>query len=168
MDTDRHPGSDNSNFNPPSWLDMNSTNNNMHQSSQNSPPLPDYHSTMGYGMPLDSSYGMSIPPPYASLPLTVPSNQWPSIIATQSRFSDSGLPQISLPGLAQVAPLPGRKSSMGGATPRRTLTDEDRRRMCVYHEEHKTAKQTDIGGKRYILPFVWLWEEYEADEMSFE
>lgn len=57
---------------------------------------------------------------------------------------------------------------MGGATPRRTLTDEDRRRMCVYHEEHKTAKQTDIGGKRYILPFVWLWEEYEADEMSFE
>jgi hypothetical protein len=34
--------------------------------------------------------------------------------------------------------------------PRRTLTDDDRRQMCIYHEENKTAKQTDIGGKHYL------------------
>ena len=31
-------------------------------------------------------------------------------------------------------------------TPRRTLTDTDRRKMCQYHEEHPTKKQTEIGG----------------------
>ena len=33
------------------------------------------------------------------------------------------------------------------STPRRTLTDNDRRKMCQYHEEHPTKKQTEIGGK---------------------
>jgi len=32
------------------------------------------------------------------------------------------------------------------STPRRTLTDMDRRKMCIYHEENPTVKQTEIGG----------------------
>jgi hypothetical protein len=40
-------------------------------------------------------------------------------------------------------PTTGRTSS----TPRKTLTDADRRRMCLYAEEHPTVKQTEIGGK---------------------
>lgn len=31
--------------------------------------------------------------------------------------------------------------------PRRTLTNEDRRNMCNYADEHPDAKQTEIGGK---------------------
>ncbi|KAJ4395472.1 hypothetical protein N0V85_006541 [Neurospora sp. IMI 360204] len=31
--------------------------------------------------------------------------------------------------------------------PRKTLTDEDRRRMCQYAMDHPTAKQTDIGAQ---------------------
>ena len=148
MDTDRHARPDSSHFG--SWMEM----GNMNQSPQNSPPLSEYHG-LSY-VPLDPSYGMSIPPPYSSLPLTVPSHQWPSVIATQSHFPpDSGLPHVPLPGLSQVAPVNGgRKGSIGGANPRRTLTDEDRRQMCLYHEEHKTAKQTDIGGEFPVYPFL--------------
>lgn len=33
-----------------------------------------------------------------------------------------------------------------GSTARRTLTDADRRQMCLYHEENPNVKQTVIGG----------------------
>lgn len=162
METERQPGPDSNNFGPSSWMEM----GNMNHSSQHSPALPDYHN-LGYSsgpvMPLDSSYGMSIPPPYASLPLTVPSHQWPSMLATQPQFPDSGL-HVALPGISQVAPIaPGRKASTGGTMPRRTLTDEDRRQMCLYHEEHKTAKQTDIGGKFDCSSILWtFWSDGNA------
>ena len=43
---------------------------------------------------------------------------------------------------------PVSASSIGsGTVPRRTLTDADRRSMCVYHEENPTLKQTEIGGE---------------------
>ena len=35
----------------------------------------------------------------------------------------------------------------GTSTPRKTLTDSDRRRMCQYHEENPSVKQTEIGGE---------------------
>ncbi|CAN9196467.1 unnamed protein product [Alternaria alternata] len=35
--------------------------------------------------------------------------------------------------------------SRTSSTPRKTLTDSDRRRMCQYHEENPTVKQTEIG-----------------------
>jgi len=31
-------------------------------------------------------------------------------------------------------------------TPRKTLTDADRKRMCQYAEDNQNAKQTEIGG----------------------
>ena len=37
-------------------------------------------------------------------------------------------------------------TTAGDSTPRRLLTDDDRRRMCEYHERHPGVKQTDIGG----------------------
>jgi hypothetical protein len=33
-------------------------------------------------------------------------------------------------------------------SPRKTLTDSDRRRMCQYHEENPSVKQTEIGGEK--------------------
>ncbi|KAL9053552.1 MAG: hypothetical protein Q9162_004719 [Coniocarpon cinnabarinum] len=38
-------------------------------------------------------------------------------------------------------------TSQATTTPRRTLTDNDRRKMCQYHQEHPTKKQTEIGEK---------------------
>lgn len=119
-------------------------------SPQHSPPMPEY-SGFDYGpsslMAVDGPY-MSIPPPYASMSLPMPSHSWPSMLTTQSPFHENGLPPAPVPtSISPSAPKPVRKSSTGGSTPRRTLTDEDRRNMCLYHEENKTAKQTDIGGK---------------------
>ncbi|KAL4896652.1 hypothetical protein BDV59DRAFT_110730 [Aspergillus ambiguus] len=137
------------------WVDMGS----FPHTQQHSPPL-DYHG-FGYGVvPLDSAYGVSIPPPYASLPLTLPSSSWPSQLTPQSQYPEGSVPPEPIPPPpphppSTVSPPPPappvRKSSTSSSTPRRTLTDEDRRRMCLYHEEHKTAKQTDIGGKIHIL-----------------
>ncbi|KAI9931863.1 hypothetical protein ASPWEDRAFT_169297 [Aspergillus wentii DTO 134E9] len=156
MDTESHHTRDNefphSHSSHSHWMDMPPFN-----SSQQSPPLPDYQG-FHYGsspvMPLDSSFGMSIPPPYSSLPLTMPSHPWPSLLASHQQqppppphYQEAGLPPMHIPpSISPAGPIPPpRKSSTGGTNPRRTLTDDDRRRMCLYHEENKTAKQTDIG-----------------------
>ncbi|PLN84410.1 hypothetical protein BDW42DRAFT_39635 [Aspergillus taichungensis] len=143
MDTESSHSQDND-FAQSPWVDM----GGFHPAQQ-SPPLDDYHG-FPYGViPLDSAYGVTIPPPYASLPLTLPSNTWPSMLTNhQSHFPEGGLPPVPIPpsSVSPVTPIPPpRKSSTSSSTPRRTLTDEDRRRMCLYHEENKTAKQTDIG-----------------------
>jgi len=36
-----------------------------------------------------------------------------------------------------------------------TLTDSDRRRMCQYHEENPSVKQTEIGGKKIMSSILW-------------
>ncbi|PYI13942.1 hypothetical protein BO86DRAFT_41260 [Aspergillus japonicus CBS 114.51] len=154
MDTESTHAQDNE-FAQSPWVDMGGFS-----PSEQSPTL-DYQG-FGYGvLPIDSSYGVSIPPPYASMPLTMTSNTWPSMLTTQGPFPDAAMPAMPLPPpppppplqqpqqtptITSVTPVPPpRKSSTSGSTPRRTLTDEDRRRMCLYHEENKTAKQTDIG-----------------------
>lgn len=146
MDTESHAAPD-SEFAHSPWVELGSFT-----SPHNSPPMPEY-SGFDYGpstlMAVDATYGMSIPPPYASMPLPMPSHSWPSMLTHQPAFHEAGLPPISVPtSVSPSAPTPPiRKTSTGGSTPRRTLTDEDRRRMCLYHEENKQAKQTDIGGK---------------------
>ncbi|CAL5867298.1 uncharacterized protein PFLUO_LOCUS1513 [Penicillium psychrofluorescens] len=145
METETHHAPD-SEFGHSPWVDLGAFT-----SPHNSPPIPEY-SGFDYGpsplMAVDSvSYGMSIPPPYASMPLAMPSHSWPSMLANQSPFHESGMPPAPVPtSVSPSAPMPPiRRTSTGGSTPRRTLTDEDRRLMCLYHEENKTAKQTDIG-----------------------
>ncbi|KAF2857924.1 hypothetical protein K470DRAFT_272906 [Piedraia hortae CBS 480.64] len=56
--------------------------------------------------------------------------QWPSMLPVYTK------------------PAPRKSSSAGGralSSPRRTLTDQDRRAMCEYAREHPDCKQTDIG-----------------------
>ncbi|KAJ5586980.1 uncharacterized protein N7459_002745 [Penicillium hispanicum] len=144
MKTEAHQGPDGEFAHSP-WVEMGAFT-----SPQHSPPVPEY-SGFDYGpsslMAVDAPYGISIPPPYVSMPLPMPSHSWPSMLTTQSPFHEAGLPPAPIPtSVSPSAPTPPtRKTSTGGSTPRRTLTDEDRRQMCLYHEENKTAKQTDIG-----------------------
>lgn len=42
-------------------------------------------------------------------------------------------------------------STRSTSTPRKTLTDLDRKRMCQYAEENPNAKQTEIGGVFQIV-----------------
>ncbi|RAK99041.1 uncharacterized protein BO80DRAFT_143604 [Aspergillus ibericus CBS 121593] len=171
MDTESHHAQDHD-IAPTSWLDMGGFS-----PSEQSPTM-DYQA-FGYSViPLDpSTYGVDLPPPYATLPIAMPPppSSWPSMISHHGPFPDPVVPPMPIlqapPVIAPapIIPAPPRKSSTskpstnksstgksssgkpstgkpnGNSTPRRTLTDEDRRQMCLYHEENKTAKQTDIG-----------------------
>lgn len=154
METDTSNAAQDPDFTSPIWIDLGNALHSPHQS----PPLPEYHSFLygssPPGLTMEPSYDMSMPPPYASLPLLMPSHPWPSMLANQPQpqLPDTYLPPVPIPASQPkpIRPMPARKSSTGGSTPRRMLTDEDRRRMCLYHEEHKTAKQTDIGGESLL------------------
>jgi hypothetical protein len=56
----------------------------------------------------------------------------------------------------------GSSTRSGGPSVRKTLSDDDRRRMCKYAEENPTAKQTEIGCKL----FVRVMKEHEANCQS--
>lgn len=136
------------------WVDMASYPHSQHHSAMN-----DYHG-FGYGpspiVPIEPSYSISIPQPYTSqqlLPLTT-TPQWPSLLTTQS-YPSAPLPPMpvsSMPGLhpIQTSSLPTT------STPRRTLTDDDRRRMCIYHGENPHVRQTEIGGKTFTT-FLFMF-----------
>ncbi|KAK6331114.1 hypothetical protein TWF696_003184 [Orbilia brochopaga] len=54
---------------------------------------------------------------------------------------------ITIPSVTSTAPSrrASGASNHGTGSSRRTLTDADRRRMCLYHEQHPHVKQTEIG-----------------------
>ncbi|KAJ6144430.1 hypothetical protein N7470_008325 [Penicillium chermesinum] len=127
METESHPAPE-SEFSHSPWLEM-----GHFTSPQHSPPVPEYNG-FEFGHPpimtVDASYGMSLPPPYASMPLPMPTHSWPSLLTQQSPFHENGIPP--------TPPLPQSVSPSAPVPP-------DRRQMCLYHQEHQTAKQTDIG-----------------------
>ncbi|CAK7274116.1 hypothetical protein SEPCBS119000_006005 [Sporothrix epigloea] len=82
---------------------------------------------------------------------SVPSNPtWPSMLTNPSRLAASSSTVLYLPrNRPSGLPLPSLKSKLGkrcGRTgPRKTLTDDDRRRMCEYARANPGVKQADIG-----------------------
>ena len=99
-------------------------------------------------------------PMQALRPLVVP--PWPSTLTGLSSFATPILPTppsstvttVSSSAASLSAPISAvsNRSIRSNSTPRRTLTDTDRRRMCRYHEEHPTVKQTEIGGEYGLVP----------------
>lgn len=84
--------------------------------------------------------------------LMVPSNPtWPSMLTNPGSNYPPTPPSIStatrggqsLANPQQRATKPGERE--GKPTPRRMLTDEDRRRMCEYADMNPGVKQSDIG-----------------------
>ena len=140
------------------WADM----GDMRGSHAHSTPIHEFHG-FHFGspsiLPVEPNYNVSIPPPYSShqqlQPLIMP--QWPSVLAGQHSSSYSAPPLATAPTLPtpissapySATPTPVTAS---GPTPRRTLTDNDRRRMCKYAEDNPTMKQTEIGGISIPLP----------------
>jgi hypothetical protein len=138
------------------WMD----NANVYGSQHHS-PVHEYNGLSFTPMPMEPMYSTgSMPPPrtthQALQPLIMPS--WPSMLLTsQSTYPPPLYPSAPLPAPPVSAPLSappatGRSSS----TPRRTLTDADRRRMCLYAEEHPTVKQTEIGCE--CCSCSWPWD----------
>ena len=108
-----------------------------------------------HSLPLHQSYAPRMPPPQTHsqphlLPLIMPSQQtWPSML-TNPAGSGYQAPPVAIPPSAPPIKAP-RIPAIHAPSPRRTLTDQDRRRMCQYHEEHPTVKQTEIGGKLEVF-----------------
>ncbi|KAI4195743.1 MAG: hypothetical protein LQ350_007024 [Teloschistes chrysophthalmus] len=131
-------------------------------------PLNDFN---GFYMPssshpaLDSFYSRPVVTSHASnpplYPLIVP--QWPSQLTNPSISPPTSTPQSSssapiltprpiAPSTTPIEPISAIQSAPPVPTPipvpqsgRRTLTDQDRQRMCQYHEDNPTVKQTEIG-----------------------
>lgn len=82
-------------------------------------------------------------------PLVMP--QWPSMLNSQSPSNNQyAFPQPVQPiqpmSMGQMQTPVSATSGRSVSTPRKTLTDADRKRMCQYAEDHPSSKQTEIGG----------------------
>lgn len=95
------------------------------------------------------------PMPQQLQPLVMP--QWPSMLSNQPHHS-AYQPMYPQP-VSSIQPLSAgalqtpvsATSTRSASTPRKTLTDMDRKRMCKYAEEHPNSKQTEIGGVSMIV-----------------
>lgn len=109
-----------------------------------------------HGQSIDQSFNLQRPPSHSVshstqqqlLPNITPSLQptWPSMLTHPATYP---APPVAIP--ATAAPLlkmtGTRLPALHTASPRKTLTDSDRRRMCQYNEDNPTVKQTEIGGE---------------------
>jgi hypothetical protein len=102
-----------------------------------SPPLPMHQATFAQSPPLRPSH-------HQLQPLMMPS--WPSMLGSQQAFYPTLVPQsqIGTTSPPTVTPL-SAGSARSGPSVRKTLSDDDRRRMCKYAEENPGTKQTEIG-----------------------
>ena len=129
------------------------------QSPHNSPP--DDFTNFNFNAQTDTIYTRPFHPPFSAAQDLHPLNTntatlWPSQITSRH---EPPSPPVTLPihrsiaPVAQNVPAPApppqptpTKSGGSLSTSRRTLSDDDRRRMCKYHDEHPSVKQTEIGG----------------------
>lgn len=91
-------------------------------------------------------------------PLVMP--QWPSMLSNQAHSTYQPMfPQPVQPiQPMSIGPLHtpvSATSTRSTSTPRKTLTDLDRKRMCQYAEEHPNSKQTEIGGEHAPCLIRW-------------
>ncbi|KAF1925550.1 CenpB-DNA-bind-domain-containing protein [Didymella exigua CBS 183.55] len=127
------------------------------QYPHHSSPVQDFNGFHAYTpMPMEPIYGNGMHPPHPQhpaprsmhqqlQPLIMP--QWPSMLTSQSTYQPSIFPSAPVPITpASATPVSATSThSRTSSTPRKTLTDHDRRRMCQYHEDNPTVKQTEIG-----------------------
>jgi hypothetical protein len=125
-------------------------------------PVQDYNGFNNFApLPMEPLYGTNMHPPHQThptprtthpqlQPLIMPQMpQWPSMLTSQSTYQAPLFPSAAPPPITPASATPVSASSTHSrtsSTPRKTLTDSDRRRMCQYHEDNPTVKQTEIGG----------------------
>ena len=78
-------------------------------------------------------------------------SSWPTSYSDTSIYGQRSQPRLDAgpSSLAHSSAIEPSTSSLRTTTrvgPRKTLTDEDRRDICLYHRQHPDKKQTEIGG----------------------
>lgn len=141
--------------------------------SPHTSPPHDY-SAFDFTPPTDTMYSRTFQPSYSPAQSLHPLNTttlWPSQITNPSE--NTTLSHVALPIHRSIAPVTRStpasvapqslarnptptpsKPTPAVPTSRRTLSDDDRRRMCKYNEENPTVKQTEIGGQSKSFPCV--------------
>ncbi|KAK5072127.1 hypothetical protein LTS08_000777 [Lithohypha guttulata] len=97
-----------------------------------------YDYTTSTPMPLEPSYPMSRPPPYA----TPQHSQMPPPLIMPHAAVSTQTPVSATSMSSDITPTSAKASSS-----RRKLTDDERRLMCLEAENNPTMKQTQIGAK---------------------
>jgi hypothetical protein len=112
---------------------------------------------MPHGLPSESLNRMAPHPPavqpmaqpqvsHPPLPMLIMPSQapWPSMLTNPPSYTQASPPvaMAPVPAPMKVIKLPALTTT---SQPRKTLTDDDRRRMCQYAEDHPNSKQTEIG-----------------------
>jgi hypothetical protein len=93
-------------------------------------------------------------------PLVMP--QWPSMLGSSQTHSNyqpvypQPIQPIQSMSVGSLQTPVSATSTRSASTPRKTLTDMDRKRMCQYAEEHPNSKQTEIGGMSHPLHCSWF------------
>lgn len=137
-----------------SWVEISPQYSSHHQ-----PPHHEYAYSFiqpaPQSMPNETSFTRMAPPPNTQsgpphqhqqlLPLIMPSHPtWPSMLTNPANGYSQQLPILPPSVPLKTSKLPAIHTN---PSPRKTLSDADRRRMCQYHEDNPTTKQTEIGGK---------------------
>jgi len=133
------------------WMD--SSNGSLHMSHHGT-PVHEFNGFSFAPMPMEPIYSTSVASTRQThqqlQPLITP--QWPSMLTSHSTYQAPMYSATSMP-VGSAVPTPVSSvatapvATRPASTPRKTLTDADRRRMCLYHEEHPNTKQTEIGGE---------------------
>lgn len=99
-------------------------------------------------------HGVGTVLPMLTMPATMGGgHQWPSQYTNPTQLNVTS-PYSAPPTLAPTLPMPGQQqpqpqrpkpAKLTTTGPRRTLTDEDRRKMCQYAHENPGVKQLEIG-----------------------
>lgn len=146
------------------WVEINNGYHSQHQS-----PIyehggfqflhPSQHN-IPHSLPSEHTFPPRMAPPPVThathhqqlLPLIMPgTSTWPSMLAQPTSYHNQGLPAVIPPTSSTGKGLPKLPSIHPSPSPRKTLTDADRRRMCQYHEDNPSVKQTEIGGKASVM-----------------
>ena len=116
-------------------------------------PQHDHHPD--HRAPPPQLHPLVMPLPWPSLLQQQPpsvSTAFPPPYVSQLPYAPASAPPAPGPGSGHQLHTPVSATSARSSGPRRTLTDNDRRRMCRYAEENPHSKQTEIGGAFAPLP----------------
>lgn len=133
------------------WMDPHP----VYHTPQHHSPAHEYGGFNFAAVPMDPMYDGMPPPPRTThqqlQPLVMPPQmpQWPSQMTSQSTYMAPTYTTMPMPMAPHMtSPMVSTPAATGRPTPtpRKTLTDDDRRRMCQYAEKNPNVKQTEIGG----------------------
>ena len=114
------------------------------------PPQPHSMAQAQTTLPqLNQQLPMLVMPSHATWPsmLTNPNNNNNNYSSHSAPPTTMSIPPIQVTPRVQATLKTKLPALHTQPVPRKTLTDDDRKRMCQYAEDHPHAKQTDIGAR---------------------